>query len=118
MREILFRGISKESGLYVYGSLVFTILSRDRKVIAYKIRTQDAFHSEIEEFVVTPESVGQFTGRLDFYKQKIFENDKVVYLGTKGVVFYNNEYSMFMVKFENGSEYSFDSISDLIKVLI
>lgn len=108
-RQLLFRGISKETNKYVFGHY-YNIQNIEHYILEPCVL--GVVHTE-----VIPESVGQFTSRLDNSGGKIFEHDKVIYLGAKGFVFYSDEYSMFMVKFEIGSEYSFDSISSLIKVI-
>lgn len=108
-RQVLFRGISKETNKYIYGHY-YNIQNIEHYIL--EPCALGVIHTEVK-----PESVGQFTSRLDNSCKKIFEHDEVIYLGAKGIVFYSDEYSMFMVKFENGSEYSFDSISSLIKII-
>lgn len=81
MREILFRGKSKNTGEWVYGYLVkgfywlgennpMTVIFPD-EVIFYP-------RCEVEKWEeVIPETVGQFIGLLDLHGTKIFEGDIV-----------------------------------------
>lgn len=75
MREILFRGQRIDNGEWVYGSLITAIVSKKNKSINTFIKLQDAVETNLETFVVKPESIGQFTGLLDKNKNKIFEGD-------------------------------------------
>ena len=67
MREILFRGKTKE-GKWVFGDLV-----QYKSGLVY-IQSQEDNSSGF----VKPETVGQFTGLTDKNGQKIFENDIVI----------------------------------------
>ena len=79
MREILFRGVSKESGKMVFGFLSVS------KMGNYKIIYQFEDYKWNDEDVI-PETVGEFTGLLDKNGVKIFEGDIVIYWNGKGVV--------------------------------
>ncbi len=70
-REILFRGKSKETGKWVFGSFLQNP-STGQSIIA-SCNTNNA---GIYDFVtVDPTTVGQFTGLCDKHGKKIFEHD-------------------------------------------
>ena len=93
MREILFRGKRKDSGEWVYGSLV---VSNDSGDTVFMIIPSDAKHWGGAEFnvgyIVDPETICQYTGMNDCVDTKIFENDVFIDVDNEcvGVVeFYN-----------------------------
>lgn len=65
MREILFRG-KDESDKWAYGRLAYDVMS---------LGTSDAIVDKDGITIVNPDTVGQYTGRLDHFKTKIFEGD-------------------------------------------
>jgi len=80
MREILFRGQKPDTKEWVYGSLLES--SDGRKAIVVKnkgfIQKQSsAWLIDAPCYDIIPESVGQFTGKLDSHKIKIFVGDIV-----------------------------------------
>ncbi len=111
MREIEFRGKAISNGQWVYGSLLIEnnryyignythCISGDK--IINNIRTQGKTTNRYKMFglvEVDPETVGQYTGKLNCKANKIFEKDIV-----KGIRRTNQyeEYEYFEVKFHNG----------------
>ena len=70
MREILFRGKRTDNGEWAYGSPVF----QDGYVL---IRFWNGEEFEFEEYLVSPETISEFSGFTDKNGKKIFEGDIV-----------------------------------------
>jgi uncharacterized phage protein (TIGR01671 family) len=76
MRQYLFRGKRTDNGEWVYGSPIF----QDGYVL---IRFWNSEEFEYEEYLVAPESVGQYTGMKEFvmadrsFNKPLFEGDIV-----------------------------------------
>lgn len=82
MRDILFRGKSVNDGNWVQGSLVVTTIepADDAPIKHYHIEdmTIGAFPNEFQSGLsetVDPETVGQFTGKTDKNRKRVFEGD-------------------------------------------
>ena len=69
MREILFRAKRLDNGKWIYGALLQCV---DKQYIL------EVITGEVEYYEIDPETVGQYTGRMDRSGNKIFEGD---YLG-------------------------------------
>ena len=90
-REILFRG-KRKNGQWVYGSLV--VSENIDPAIYYEVG--NGLVKQLDWCYVSPETIGQYTGRKDKNRVKIFEGD-IVIIGEKlkaKVVYYDGAFRM------------------------
>lgn len=112
MREIEFKGQRVDNGKWVHGMPIYGNLDTTFTEMQCYINNR---HYIIE---IKPESIGQYIGHKDKNNVKIFENDRVLYDGVLGNVFYSDDLSMFMVRFDyTNSIYSFDSLDRDVEVV-
>lgn len=77
MRDILFRGKSERSGEWVYGSLIVThggcvVYSKYHPLVTALPEKKGDY---LNQYVVDPRTVGQYTGLTDWKGKKVFEGD-------------------------------------------
>lgn len=90
-REILFRG-KRKNGQWVYGSLV--VSENIDPAIYYEVG--NGLVKQLDWCYVSPETIGQYTGRKDKNRVKIFDGD-IVIIGEKlkaKVVYYDGAFRM------------------------
>lgn len=83
MRMIKFRGKRIDNGMWIEGDLKTSLTPKGSMVRKPAICT---IEGTIGTFFVVPETIGQFTGRLD-------RNNKEVYEGDIVVIYYQNDKS-------------------------
>ena len=82
MRDILFRGKSKETSEWEYGGMYYYMgFVRIVNYINDNIGNVIDCHHDVD-----PETVGQYIGKRDCKNDKIFENDIVKVYGQRGVI--------------------------------
>lgn len=122
MREILLRGKRADNGEWVEGGILCTenwtsiFVCKD-----YQGSFNEAPYSDVEEFDVIPETVGQYTGKNDKNGTKIFEGDivKDEQSGYEYIIKWFSEYACFALANKNGHmEYDVDEFEMLVNDLI
>lgn len=96
MIEILFRGMRKDNGEWVYG---YYVPHNNKSYIYYEeIDEMCQTGSWLNGIEVIPETVGQDTGLCDKNGNRIFDGDVVA-----GLIFWQNEKKNGIVDFRDGS---------------
>ena len=111
MREILFRGKRTDNGEWVQGSPIF----QDCYVL---IRFWNSEEFEYEEYLVIPESIGEFSGLTDKNGKKIFEGDILKGMGGLYRVYFDTSLSCFEWAKINGNwEETFSGFADEYEII-
>ena len=99
MRPIIFRAKRVDNGEWVYG--FYVRIGKFHLIFTGKLKIVGQNSADFEYYEVIPETVGQFTGELDFNGKKIFEGDIIQ---NKDRYVYSGQYKA-VVKFEYGKFY-------------
>lgn len=103
-----FRGKDKHSGEWVYGFIIpigdGVLIHTNHNGVMPELPSGGVFCLYNKDLkAVIPESVGQFTGGFDCEGKAIYEGDivELPYSGDKGIVEWNNEMSVYHIRFHN-----------------
>ncbi len=91
MKEIKFRGFSREYGKWVYGDLITSPNGEIKNIMTNEVKKISDFEKFINEktldekgvyfnnkiYLVDPDSIGQFTGVIDDRGNEMFEGDVI-----------------------------------------
>lgn len=92
-REFLFRGRRLDTGEWAEG---FYFCRDTQHYIKVPVVRNGVV--VLTDYEVNPDTIGQFTGRLDKNGKRVFEGDVVIdHRGAQGVVAWDNECSRYMV---------------------
>lgn len=122
MREIKFRGKSKNLNEWCYGTYIFTDDNRNNP---FRTEPLKGFHRIVfwcsgdwntwvaEE--VVPETIGQYTGLKDKNGKEIYEGDIIgcYHREIKHLIFYNEKQGRFMAAFNGDMENDYTNLCGL-----
>lgn len=93
-REILFRGKRVDNNEWVYGGYM-----KNKNGIYITDTEHYHLNASYKNYLVIPETIGQYTGLTDKNGKKIFEGDMLKsYYDKPGIVKWNNEIGAFQIK--------------------
>lgn len=116
MKEILYKAKRIDNGEWVYGIPLPSKFGCTYMITIDGATNADFYFSKLTipldgAIAVQTETIGQYIGIEGKNQEKLFCGDKILYKGAEGIIFYDNDSAMFMVRFDYlRSRYSFDSI--------